>query len=97
MEQRRVVITGIGAITSLGPDFDEMWRSLLAGVSGISGIEGFDASALTCRIAGEIRDFTGVSAPYEPPVKPEIELPTGQLTVEECVSRVIDFLAALEK
>ena len=47
--------------------------------------------------AGEIRDFTGVSAPYEPPVNPEIELPTGQLSVEECVSRIIDFLAALEK
>jgi adenylyl-sulfate kinase len=46
--------------------------------------------------AGEIRDFTGVSAPYEPPAKPEIELATGQLTVEECVSRIIDFLAVLE-
>jgi adenylyl-sulfate kinase len=46
--------------------------------------------------AGEIPDFTGVSAPYEPPVKPEIELPTGQLTVEECVSRIISFLADLE-
>ncbi|MGO8929991.1 MAG: adenylyl-sulfate kinase [Limisphaerales bacterium] len=47
--------------------------------------------------AGEIRDFTGVSAPYEPPAKPELELPTSQLTVEECVSRIIEFLAALEK
>ncbi len=47
--------------------------------------------------AGEIRDFTGVSAPYEAPANPEIELPTGQLTVEECVSRIIDFLAALER
>ena len=47
--------------------------------------------------AGEIREFTGVSAPYEAPAKPEIELLTGQLTVEECVSRIIDFLAALEK
>jgi bifunctional enzyme CysN/CysC len=46
--------------------------------------------------AGEIRDFTGVSAPYEPPTSPEIELPTGQLTVEECVSRIISFLADLE-
>jgi bifunctional enzyme CysN/CysC len=47
--------------------------------------------------AGEIRDFTGVSAPYEPPANPEIELPTGQLTVAECVSRIIDLLAALER
>jgi bifunctional enzyme CysN/CysC len=47
--------------------------------------------------AGEIRDFTGVSAPYEPPANPEIELPTAQLTVEECVSRIVAFLAALER
>ncbi|MCX6921657.1 MAG: adenylyl-sulfate kinase, partial [Verrucomicrobia bacterium] len=47
--------------------------------------------------AGEIRDFTGVSAPYEPPAKPEIELSTLDLTVNECVSRIIEFLAALDK
>jgi bifunctional enzyme CysN/CysC len=47
--------------------------------------------------AGEIRDFTGVSAPYEVPVKPEIELLTAQLTVEECVARIVAFLGALEK
>jgi adenylylsulfate kinase-like enzyme len=47
--------------------------------------------------AGEIRDFTGVSAPYEVPMKPEIELLTGELTVEECVSRIVAFLGALEK
>jgi bifunctional enzyme CysN/CysC len=47
--------------------------------------------------AGEIRDFTGVSAPYEPPPNPELELPTAQLSVGECVSRIIAFLAALEK
>jgi bifunctional enzyme CysN/CysC len=47
--------------------------------------------------AGEIRDFTGVSAPYEPPVDPELELPTGQLTADECVARIVDYLADLEK
>jgi bifunctional enzyme CysN/CysC len=47
--------------------------------------------------AGKIREFTGVSAPYEPPANPEIELPTAQLSVGDCVSRIIDFLAALEK
>jgi bifunctional enzyme CysN/CysC len=57
-----------------------------------------DSKGLYARArAGEIRDFTGVSAPYEAPSKPEIELPTAQLTVEECVSRIIDFLAGLEK
>lgn len=47
--------------------------------------------------AGEIRDFTGVNAPYEPPMQPEIELPTAQLSVGECVSRIIGFLSNLEK
>jgi adenylyl-sulfate kinase len=46
--------------------------------------------------AGEIRDFTGVSARYEPPEKPEIELPTAQLTIAECVSRITAFLAGLD-
>lgn len=47
--------------------------------------------------AGEIKDFTGVSAPYETPVSPEIELLTGQLTVEQCVARIIGYLATLDK
>ena len=47
--------------------------------------------------AGKIREFTGVSAPYEPPVKAEIELSTDQFTVSECVARIISFLTALDK
>jgi bifunctional enzyme CysN/CysC len=47
--------------------------------------------------AGKIREFTGVSAPYEAPAKAEIELPTAQLTLGECVCQITDFLAALEK
>jgi len=38
-----------------------------------------------------------VNAPYEPPENPEIELRAAQFTVEECVSRIVAFLAALEK
>ncbi len=57
-----------------------------------------DAKGLYAKArAGEIKEFTGVSAPYEAPEKPELELPTGQLTVGECVARIIAFLAALEK
>jgi adenylyl-sulfate kinase len=39
--------------------------------------------------AGEIKDFTGISAPYEPPSNPELELHTGQLSVAECVSAIL--------
>jgi adenylylsulfate kinase len=39
--------------------------------------------------AGEIPDFTGISSPYEPPADPELRLPTHELTVDECVERVV--------
>ncbi len=42
--------------------------------------------------ANEIKEFTGISAPYEPPAKPEIELHTDQLTVAESVASIMDYL-----
>ena len=42
---------------------------------------------------GEIPDFTGVSAPYEPPEDPALRLDTGGLTLEDSVARLHDFLA----
>jgi adenylylsulfate kinase len=42
--------------------------------------------------AGAIKEFTGISAPYEPPLEPEIHLHTHQLTVHECVHAVMDYL-----
>jgi bifunctional enzyme CysN/CysC len=42
--------------------------------------------------ANEIRDFTGISAPYEPPEKPEVELPTHLLSVQESVLKIVEFL-----
>lgn len=54
---KRVVVTGIGAITPVGIGKDEFWQSLLAGKSGIGPITRFDASEYTTRIAGEVKDF----------------------------------------
>jgi bifunctional enzyme CysN/CysC len=42
--------------------------------------------------AKEIKEFTGISAPYEPPLAPQIELRTDQLTVAECVTRILEYL-----
>jgi adenylyl-sulfate kinase len=42
--------------------------------------------------AGEIKEFTGISAPYEAPVNPEMELLTGRFNVGECVGQVLSFL-----
>ena len=54
---RRVVITGLGAITPLGNDVETFWRNLKNGVSGIHRIEAFDTSAYDCKIGGEVRGF----------------------------------------
>jgi 3-oxoacyl-[acyl-carrier-protein] synthase II len=57
MNDRRVVITGMGAITPIGNDVETFWSNLKNGVSGIRRIEAFDTSAYDCQIAGEVRDF----------------------------------------
>jgi 3-oxoacyl-[acyl-carrier-protein] synthase II len=57
MNRTRVVITGLGAVTSLGSSVPLLWEGLLAGRSGIRRITQFDASELPCQIAGEIPDF----------------------------------------
>ena len=57
MNGRRVVITGMGAITPLGPDVETTWKALLAGKSGVSPIFLWDASRFDCRIAGQVKDF----------------------------------------
>jgi 3-oxoacyl-[acyl-carrier-protein] synthase II len=54
---RRVVITGLGAITPLGNDVETFWSNLKNGVSGIHKIEAFDTSAYDCKIGGEVRGF----------------------------------------
>lgn len=42
--------------------------------------------------AGEIKDFTGISSPYEEPVSPELSLDTGELDLDECIDQVLDLL-----
>ncbi len=55
--RRRVVVTGMGAISALGNDVASTWDGLLAGRSGIRRIQAFDPSRLDSQIAGEVRDF----------------------------------------
>lgn len=54
---RRVVITGLGAVTPVGIGKEEFYNALLAGTSGIGPITRFDATEYATRIAGEIKDF----------------------------------------
>jgi len=57
MMKRRVVITGMGAISPLGSDLNTLWNNLVSGKSGVSTITAFDASELPTRIAAEVKDF----------------------------------------
>ncbi len=54
---RKVVVTGLGAVTPVGNSIEETWASLCAGKSGIAQISGFDASGYKVKIAGEVKDF----------------------------------------
>jgi len=57
MSRRRVVVTGLGCVSPVGNTVDQAWANLLAGKSGIDTISKFDASAFSCRIAGEVREL----------------------------------------
>ncbi|MBN2406752.1 MAG: beta-ketoacyl-ACP synthase II [Elusimicrobia bacterium] len=61
MDKRRVVITGMGAVTSVGNNVQDFWSSLLAGKSGIGKITRYDTAGYDTDIAGEIRDFDPVA------------------------------------
>jgi len=57
--KRRVVVTGLGAVTPIGTGVERFWRNLVKGVSGIERIKSFDPDefGLTVKIAGEVKDF----------------------------------------
>jgi 3-oxoacyl-[acyl-carrier-protein] synthase II len=57
MSKRRVVVTGLGAITPVGDSVSTSWQAMLKGVNGIGTIGCFDASHFNCTIAGEVKAF----------------------------------------
>jgi 3-oxoacyl-[acyl-carrier-protein] synthase II len=59
--RKRVVITGLGAVTPLGNDVPTTWDALVAGRGGISSITSFDTSDMGVRIAAEVKDFDPVA------------------------------------
>ena len=54
---KRVVVTGLGAVTPLGNDVKTTWENMKKGVNGIDRVTKFDASEYKCRLAGEVRGF----------------------------------------
>lgn len=59
---RRVVVTGLGCVSSLGLDADTLWRNVIAGHCGISRVENFDITAYDCQIAAEVKNFDATPA-----------------------------------
>ena len=57
MELKRVVVTGLGAITPLGNDVESTWKNALDGVSGAGPITHFDASLFKTQFACEVKNF----------------------------------------
>ena len=57
MEDRRVVITGLGTINPVGATVDATWKNLVSGTSGIGRVQRVDVSDLPSKIAGEVSDF----------------------------------------
>ena len=57
MEKRRVVITGMGAVTPIGKTAEESWAAAKAGVCGIDSIRQYDTSKMKVKLAGEVKDF----------------------------------------
>ena len=57
MTRRRVVVTGLGCVSPVGNTVADAWSNLIAGQSGIGPITRFDASAMSCRIVGEVKNF----------------------------------------
>lgn len=84
MPRRRVVVTGLGAVTPLGINLAETWASLTAGRSGIGPLTRFDASACPVKIAGEVRGFDPVKERFDLyPRGPEGEPLKAALTPKE--------------
>jgi len=57
LAKRRVVITGLGAVSPVGIGVGETWTNIVAGKSGITRITRFDASAFASQVAGEVKNF----------------------------------------
>ena len=55
--KRRVVVTGLGAVTPVGNDIDSTWEAIKAGRHGFAPITSFDATDFHCKIAAEVKDF----------------------------------------
>lgn len=86
---RRVVVTGLGALSAAGLTKEALWESLLAGRSGIGPVTRFDASGMSSRIAGEVKDFDPANT-IDPTLKPRRMSRQTQLGVVAAMQAIRD-------
>jgi 3-oxoacyl-[acyl-carrier-protein] synthase II len=73
MDKRRVVVTGMGAITPIGHGVGAFWENLIAGRSGVDLITLFDCSALPCKIGAEVKKFCAFDYGISPKLERETD------------------------
>jgi len=73
MDKKRVVVTGMGAITPVGHGVEAFWENLIAGRSGVDLITLFDCSALSSKIAGEVKGFCATDYDISPKLARETD------------------------
>ncbi len=96
--RRRVVVTGVGLVSSLGIGTEANWRALLAGRSGISRITKFDATNFATRIAGEVKGFDPLAFIEKKDVKKmdvfiQYAIAAAQFAVDDARLEVTDDIA----
>ena len=94
---RRVVVTGIGLVSSLGIGTEPNWAALCAGQSGIARITKFDAAQFATRIAGEVKDFDPLRFIEKKDVKKmdafiQYAIAASQFAMEDASLTVVDVL-----
>jgi 3-oxoacyl-[acyl-carrier-protein] synthase II len=93
--RRRVVVTGIGLVSSLGIGTEANWQALLAGTSGVATITKFDAAQFATRIAGEVKGFDPLAFVEKKDVKKmdifiQYAIAAAQFAVDDASLRVTD-------
>jgi 3-oxoacyl-[acyl-carrier-protein] synthase II len=86
MNMRRVVVTGLGGVTSLGLDFETSWRAMLAGTNGIGPIESFDTTEFKTHFGGVVAGYRP-EAHFDPLEAKKLDLFTqfAILGTEDCL------------
>jgi 3-oxoacyl-[acyl-carrier-protein] synthase II len=92
---RRVVVTGIGLLSSVGSNTEETWRAVTEGHSGIGHITQFDATGFNCRIAGEVKDFDPARWIEKKEIKKmarfiQFAVAASEFAIEQCGLKVTD-------